>query len=211
MDRFNMQEAIRAISVTMFNQLVLGMGFSAVLYLSAEQIFKNAVNDRESMLNVPSFWVFLRDGYVTYHLFELTFYPMHKLMHWKPIYNRVHKVHHEWKHPISVAAVYNHPLEYMTASFIPLMIGPTLCGSHISTLWIIIFSSIITVVSEHSGYHMPYLKSARFHYYHHTHPTECLGSYGLLDYIFGTDTKFRKSKEFEHHRVFFTPIKAKDE
>lgn len=202
-DKLNMKEVLNAALWTMFNQLVLGIGMSSILhYLSVDTLPPN-------IRAVPSFYIMMRDLMVTHHLYEITFYTLHRFMHWKPIYNRIHKVHHEWRSPIAVAAIYNHPLEYICASYFPLLIGPTVMGSHISTIWVLIITSIISTTSEHSGYHMPFMKSARFHYYHHSHINECLGSFGLMDYIFGSDVKFRKSDEYSKHRVFFTPIEAK--
>lgn len=209
-DEFKWQPAIRAILSTIFNQLVFGLSLSAAFYQWSVRGLERQPS-KEDMLNVQPFHIVLRDALVTVYMYEFTFYPLHRLMHWKPIYNSVHKIHHEWRNPISVAAIHNHPLEYVTGGFIPVMAGPVMMGSHISSIWLFVAVVLISNVSEHSGYHIPFVRSARFHYFHHTHINECLGANGLLDYIFGTDKQFRKSKHFAKHRVFFTTIKAESD
>ena len=43
----------------------------------------------------------------------------------------------------------------------------------------------------HSGYHLPLLFSPEFHDYHHLKFNQCFGVIGLLDFLHGTDIKFR--------------------
>lgn len=192
------QEVIKAVVRTLFNQLIIGLGLTVVIYhLSVPNfgIWSLRIKSDSLTINVPSFYIVLRDAVVTYYLNELTFYIIHVVMHSKPVYKYVHKVHHEWSHPISVASIYNHPLEFVTAGFIPVIAGPIVMGSHISTLWMILAGASVIVISEHSGYYFPIFKNAKYHYYHHSHLSENLGSYGHLDYIFGTGVKSPESKK----------------
>lgn len=195
------KEIIKAISTTVFNQLVFGVGQTTLWYYFIANV--QSPHENDDLYAVPTFGVLIRDLLVTHLVVEFTFYPIHRLMHWKPIYNRVHKVHHEWKAPIAVASIYNHPLELLTGSFFPFVAGPLLMRSHVCTVWILNLMTYTTVVTEHSGYQLPFLKSAQFHHYHHTHIDQCFGAFGVLDYIFGTDTKFRNSVEFTKHRLFY--------
>ncbi len=42
---------------------------------------------------------------------DFTFYFAHRLLHWGPLYRAVHKVHHRYKQPVGIVAVYAHPFE----------------------------------------------------------------------------------------------------
>lgn len=188
----------------MTNQLVFAFGLSAASYYVTLEILKmQPLSDDIS--SVPTFTIVMRDLIVSHQLFDTTFFLLHKLMHSSLLYKHIHKIHHEWKAPISVASVYAHPLEHMTTNFIPSIVGPMLMRSQICTQWLWLSSVIVSTVSDHSGYHLPFLKSSRFHDFHHAHFNECFGSCGVMDAIFGTDIKFRQSIEFTKHRVFFTP------
>lgn len=203
----NAQQLIKVISTSMINQLVFAFSLSAASYYLTLEILKlPPLTDDIAM--VPSFGVVMRDLLVSHQLFDTAFFLLHKLMHSPSIYQHIHKKHHEWTAPIAVTSVYAHPIEHMTTNFIPSIIGPALMRSPMCTQWLWLSSMIVSTVSDHSGYHLPYLKSSRFHDFHHAHFNECFGSCGLMDYFFGTDVKFRKSIEFTKHRVFFTPREA---
>ncbi|CAK8697469.1 unnamed protein product [Clavelina lepadiformis] len=46
---------------------------------------------------------------------EIAFYYLHRLMHYPALYKHIHKVHHEWTAPISMAVVYVHPIEHIVS------------------------------------------------------------------------------------------------
>jgi fatty acid hydroxylase domain-containing protein 2 len=69
-------------------------------------------------------------------------------------------------------------------------------------IWVTI--TAITTVTDHSGYHLPFLKSPQFHDNHHAVFSECFGSSGLMDFIFRTDVNFRRSINFRRHRVLLS-------
>jgi fatty acid hydroxylase domain-containing protein 2 len=58
---------------------------------------------------VPSFSTLVRDMLVSYQVFDAVFFFFHRIMHSKYFYKKIHKIHHEWKAPIGVMAVYAHP------------------------------------------------------------------------------------------------------
>jgi fatty acid hydroxylase domain-containing protein 2 len=98
----------------------------------------------------------------------------------------------------------NSHTEHLITNLLPPMIGPVLLQSHISTVWIWFATVAISTVTDHSGYHLPFLKSPEFHDHHHVTFSECFGSTGFMDFIFGSDVKFRRSINFRRHRVLLS-------
>ena len=90
-----------------------------------------------------------------------------RLVHWGPLYRTIHKKHHEWTAPMGIISVYAHPIEYIIANSLPIMIGPVVMRSHILTTWVWYGLAMFTTVVHHSGYHLPWLLSPEFHDYHH--------------------------------------------
>ena len=84
-----------------------------------------------------------------------------------------------------------------------------LLGAHSATVLIYACLAIQTTMWDHSGYHLPFvqLSSPQFHDYHHAFFNECFGVLGWLDYLHGTDQRFRKSVSFRRHHWLrsFTP------
>lgn len=95
-------------------------------------------------------------------------------------------------------------LEHLITNLIPAVSGTVLMKSHVCTLWIWFSCVAITTITDHSGFHLPFLKSSEFHDYHHVTFSECYGTSGLMDFIFKTDLKFRQSINFKRHRVLLT-------
>lgn len=98
----------------------------------------------------------------------------------------------------------NVSLEHLITNLGSAMLGPVVVVAPISTVWVWFSTVIITTVTDHCGYHFPFLKSPQFHNYHHTAFTECFGTNGVMDFICGTDKRFRQSINFKRHRVFFS-------
>lgn len=161
------------------------------------------VGDRK-IKQVPTFWILLRDLVVSYLIFDVSFYTLHRLLHSKYLYKRIHKIHHEWKSPIGVAGIYAHPTEHLITNMGSTVLGPLILSSNVCTLWIWVAITTITTITDHSGYHFPFLKSPEFHDHHHVFFTECYGTAGLMDFIFRTDVKFRQSVHFKRHRVLMS-------
>ncbi len=61
-------------------------------------------------------------------------------------------------------------------------------------MWLWISTAVFSTLISHSGYHLPFLPSSEAHDYHHAMFNQCFGFTGVLDYLHGTDAKFRKSK-----------------
>jgi len=120
---------------------------------------------------------------------EYLFYWSHRLLH-VYFYQDIHKRHHEFRAPISIAAEYAHPIELILSNIFPLIAGPMLLGSHIFTVWLWLILAITGTCNHHCGYHLPWLKglsSPEFHDYHHYNFNSNFGLMGYLDYLYDTN------------------------
>lgn len=108
---------------------------------------------------------------------DFYFYWAHRFMHWKPVYRRVHSVHHRSTNPSPLAAFAFHPLEAMIEYgwFIPLLM---VMPMHVSLLALYPSLMLILNVHAHLGYELlprgfaasrigKYLLTATLHNQHH--------------------------------------------
>ena len=128
-------------------------------------------NDYGLVLNFAI--VFLIADFVTYWL--------HRLFH-HPKFYWMHKVHHEYTHPLAMGAVYAHPIDYFVVN-----LGPFTLPIFIlyPPDWIIqtivVLAVSITTIQSHGGY--TFFDDA--HLKHHKYYKVNYGL-GLMDRVFGT-------------------------
>lgn len=69
---------------------------------------------------------------------DALFYVFHVLLHWGPLYARIHKQHHEFRATTGFAAEYAHPIESIVGNTLPTIIVPVLLGFHtqVFVLWL---------------------------------------------------------------------------
>jgi sterol desaturase/sphingolipid hydroxylase (fatty acid hydroxylase superfamily) len=118
---------------------------------------------------------------------DVLFYWSHRMLHHPKIYRFIHKRHHEYIDPISIAAEYAHPIENVLANMIPTSIGMHLLGHRVHyvtwMMWLLI--RVFETADGHSGYEfswspfrlLPLSGSAKYHDFHHTHNTGNYGSF----------------------------------
>ncbi|XP_054755994.2 fatty acid hydroxylase domain-containing protein 2-like [Lytechinus pictus] len=158
--------------------------------------------------DLPSFqWVML-ELFVFLIIEEIGFYYSHRLAHHPKLYKYVHKKHHEWVAPISVVAIYAHPIEHIFSNTLPLILGPMIMGSHVATLTMWTMLAQASAINSHCGYHLPLLPSPEAHDFHHLKFTNNYGTLGILDRLHGTDEMFRKTKPYLRHFLLLglTPV-----
>lgn len=179
---------IKCILVVQFNQLVVGIALSVFWFHLAN------LRGYDKSPKLPTFHWVLFELVVCILIEEIGFYYSHRLFHHKSLYKHIHKQHHEWQSPISITALYCHPLEHILSNMGPVVAGPLILGSHPATLILWSSLAVYSTINAHSGYHLPFFMSPEFHDYHHLKFNECYGALGILDQLHGTDKKFRASK-----------------
>lgn len=115
---------------------------------------------------VPTYLITMRDLLVCFFCQEIFFYYSHRMLHHRWFY-RLHKQHHEFTAPIAIAAEYCGVIEHILSNLVPVVIGFKFVGAHVTTTFLWVTIVIVTTLSDHSGYHLPFMHSARLHDYHH--------------------------------------------
>jgi 4-alpha-methyl-delta7-sterol-4alpha-methyl oxidase len=146
---------------------------------------------------LPPWYVILIQVVFFIYLDDFLYYWMHRTLHHKRIYKKVHAVHHRIFVPWAVTAHYMHPLEFVMTGGL-LLVGPLLLEAHIVTLWIWVIIRQWEAAEGHCGYSLPWNPShlvplyggVEYHDFHHA---KFHGNYsgflGYLDRIFGEYSK----------------------
>jgi methylsterol monooxygenase len=169
---------LKALPLVVFN-FVFGTAIVALVLLAAlpEQAYAWGV--------YPSSWTLARDIITWMVVEEVLFFYIHKFLHEnKRAYAAIHKLHHTWTSPVSVVAIYCHPVEHLLSNVLPMIMGPILCGSHIVVIGVFIFLGLIHTTAVHSGYW--FCDDNGMHDEHHRRFNVNYGVTGILDCWYGT-------------------------
>lgn len=136
-----------------------------------------------------------------YFVDDFLFYWSHRLLHWSVLYSKIHKIHHEHKVTVSIAAEYAHPIEFVFGNILPTNAAGLILGkrSHLLTSGIYLLIKIFSTTNNHSGYQFPFTPNevftrifgfftkSEFHSYHHLKFTgNYAGGFIFWDYLFNT-------------------------
>ncbi|XP_020596402.1 methylsterol monooxygenase 1-1-like [Phalaenopsis equestris] len=156
-------------------------------------------------LPLPSLWEIVAQLVVYFLVEDYTNYWIHRAMHLKWGYEKIHHVHHEFTAPMGFAAPYAHWAEVLVLG-IPSFLGPALAPGHMITFWLWIALRQIEAIETHSGYDFPFSPTkfipfyggAEHHDYHHYVGGQSQSNFASVftycDYIYGTDKGFRFQK-----------------
>lgn len=160
-----------------------------------------------------SWWVVGLEFAGYFFAFDCYFYWFHRLMHMKPIYTWVHKIHHFSTSPNPLTTLSVNPLESLiNGGFVPLFTA--LVTVHAATMTLIVPTNIIMGLYVHTGYEFfprwwnkswatKWFITATFHDQHHKYFNYNYGGYTTIwDRVFGTmRPKFETDFELLKARV----------
>lgn len=127
---------------------------------------------------------------------EILFFYGHWLFHAnKFLFRNIHTVHHEFKSPTALAAVYCHPIELVVSDFVPLSAGILLFNQNLYFAACFTTFAVMGTQTHHCGFRWPWIAShgnqPDFHDYHHERFNCNYGNMGFLDWMHGTNAGSR--------------------
>lgn len=132
--------------------------------------------------NILNLFKFTFNSLLIYFITDIVFYHTHRLMHTKHFYN-YHKTHHELKDPISISALYMHPLDLYVSNLSPIAFASLLLNLDIFTNRLnIIIQISYTILVSHNGY--------KLHNIHNIHHTLFKYNFGLTGHGTSMDTLY---------------------
>ncbi|RLA63806.1 MAG: hypothetical protein DRQ89_05715 [Epsilonproteobacteria bacterium] len=114
-----------------------------------------------TMGNYPGVFLFIFQIIIFMLIEDTMFYWIHRLLHQKTLFRKIHHIHHRFNINSAVASQYAHPVEFLICDLVPVITGPALLlilglPVHIITLWIWMVIRIWESVDAHSGYNLPF-------------------------------------------------------
>uniref|UniRef100_A0A8D0CEY3 Fatty acid hydroxylase domain containing 2 n=1 Tax=Salvator merianae TaxID=96440 RepID=A0A8D0CEY3_SALMN len=201
-DPVDREKLLSAVHTALFNHVFISLPMVMIMMVILRR------TGEPCSLQLPTFHWFLFELTIFTLLEEILFYYSHRLVHHPLLYKRIHKKHHEWTAPVGIVCIYAHPVEHVISNMLPVIAGPIVMGSHVTSTTVWLSLAILATSISHSGYHLPFLPSPEFHDFHHLKFNQCYGVLGVLDHLHGTDTLFKQSKAYERHVVLLslTPL-----
>lgn len=126
-----------------------------------------------------SIWPFswsLRSLAWSFVIADSVFYWSHRLLHHPYLYKRIHGVHHKYRFPTALTAVYCHPLEMVLCNTMTILVGPLVTGMCPVLMAIWAMGGCLYTQLEHHGYQLVPGIDPSHHDQHHQRVT---GNYGL--------------------------------
>ncbi|RVX15500.1 Methylsterol monooxygenase 1-1 [Vitis vinifera] len=153
LDKFKIQPKVRLSSADIFRcyKDVMSMFFFVVGPLQLVSYPSIKMIGIRTSLPLPSGWEILMQLAVYFMVEDFTNYWIHRFLHCKWGYEKIHRVHHEYTAPIGFAAPYAHWAEILILG-IPSFLGPAMAPGHIITFWLWIALRQIEAIDTHSGY-----------------------------------------------------------
>ncbi|KMP04841.1 sterol-4-alpha methyl oxidase [Coccidioides immitis H538.4] len=169
----------------------LGLVFGNQLFLIASHFFLLRISNYELTpfrmdSQLPSILEVVINCAVGAILRDVVFYYVHRLMHTKILYRRIHRIHHEFRAPIALAAIYSHTIDHVLVNAMPIYISMAVQRVHFLTLMLFASVAVFDAAVSHSGYSLFRLPSVENHDIHHEKGNINFGILGVMDWLHGT-------------------------
>ena len=134
---------------------------------------------------LPGMAELFRDVALAAFFHDILFYYIHRLIHHPSLYPSIHKLHHRFTVPISLAAQYATSTEHLLSNLIPVVMPLMILKAHVVTFWVVLALGLFQITTVHSGFNF-FAGRAMLHDFHHEKFVVNFGSAGLLDRLHGT-------------------------
>lgn len=204
-----------------FNIWILGNVLTVMLYKLLGFVQNIDFYHLPTITEFYTHWVF------NYLIGELVFYWGHRLLHHPKLYQHIHKIHHESKNSVAMAAMHVHPLEFILVDILTIYGGSIIMGpyQHEVVRLSFIMWQIVSNMDDHCGYDFPWFftkavpwsASNVFHNYHHLLNIGNYSAHTLIwDSIFGTNLEYiahmtdqeSRNSKLNYDKKSITKIKA---
>ena len=194
------------ISQLFFTPIASYVGYN-IIFRYLLQPFDDTVPNSQTVFNHILIFIVTND---------VCFYVVHRLLHTKVLYQRIHKQHHEFIGTVGYAAEYAHPIEGLLGNQIPTISGLFIVVSSSKTHPLVLFVYIGIRLQQtyegHSGYcffcntkgilgrilRLVFTKNYEnaHHDFHHAYNQGNFGSF-YMDYIFGTMDHYQQMNGYD--------------
>lgn len=150
-------------------------------------------------------------------LHEFGFYTIHRIMHSYPFLYKYHKIHHEYKMNTTLAALHNHPIDFILSIGGPFLLAVATVNPHSLSLFQFYLWTVFTNLDDHVGYSFPWSPARWFpfaattneHEFHHSKNIGCFGSkLTVFNLLFGGH-EFFSSHRYKYADYESPPKKLK--
>ncbi|KAK7294937.1 hypothetical protein RJT34_17836 [Clitoria ternatea] len=172
-------------------------------------------------LQLPSGWELFWQLLVYFIVEDYLNYWIHRMLHVKWAYEKIHKVHHQYTAPYGYSAPHAHWSEILILG-IPSFIGPTLVPGHVTTFWLWFILRQLEAIDTHSGYdfpwnptkYIPFYGGSAYHDYHHYVGLRSQSNFASIftycDYIYGTYKGYKYIKQMRKKDSPYSAIDDND-